>query len=338
MRAVQILDDWGLDALKVVDIEEAKLGHGQVRIAVRAVSLNFRDLRVAQGLYNPKLRRPLTICSDCAGEVVEIGPGVTRAKVGDRVALAFMPGWVAGEPTDAGAKSALGAFAHGVLAERVVEHENGLVHLPEHLSFQEAATLPCAAVTAWHGLVVRSKIKAGDTVVTQGSGGVSVFALQFAKMHGARVIATSSSNEKLARLRALGADETINYKTTPDWDDAVRAMTGGVGAHHIVDVVGSAALNRSMKAARMGGNIISIGVVSGGAEAEMRLAFMKNATVHGIFVGSREMFEAMNRAITQAKLRPVIDRTFKMDQIQEALRHMEAGAHFGKIVVEVNQG
>ena len=335
MRAVQILDDWGLDALKVVDIEEAKLGHGQVRIAVRAVSLNFRDLRVAQGLYNPKLRRPLTVCSDCAGEVVEIGPAVTRAKVGDRVALAFMPGWIAGEPTDAGAKSALGAFAQGVLAERVVEHENGLVHLPEHLSFQEAATFPCAAVTAWHGLVVRSRIKAGDTVVTQGSGGVSVFALQFAKMHGARVIATSSSDEKLARLRALGADDTINYKTTPDWDDAVRTLTGGVGAHHIVDVVGSAALNRSFKAARMGGNIISIGVVSGGAEAEMRLAFMKNATVHGIFVGSREMFEAMNRAITQSKLRPVIDRTFKMDQIQEALRHMEAGAHFGKIVVEV---
>ena len=335
MRAVQILDNWGIDALQIRDVPDAPVGHGQVRIGVRAVSLNFRDLAVAKGFYNPKLRRPLTLCSDCAGVVEEIGPGVTRAKVGDRVALAFMPGWIAGEPTDVGAKSALGAFAQGVLAERVVEHENGLVHLPEHLSFAEAATLPCAAVTAWHGLVVRCRVKAGDTVVTQGSGGVSVFALQFAKLHGARVISTSSSDEKLARLRSLGADDTINYKTTPDWEDAVRTLTGGEGAHHVIDVVGSAALNRSFKAARMAGNVVSIGVVSGGAEAEMRFAFMKNVTVHGIFVGSREMFEAMNRAITQAKLRPVIDRTFKMDQIHEALRHMEAGAHFGKIVIEI---
>ena len=291
---------------------------------------------MAKGFYNPKLRRPLTICSDCAGEVLEIGPGVTRTKVGARVALAFMPGWIAGASTDAVAKSALGAFAQGVLAERVVESENGIVPIPEHLSFQEAATLPCAAVTAWHGLVVRSRMKAGDTVVTQGSGGVSVFALQFAKLHGARVISTSSSDEKLARLRALGADDTINYKTTPDWEEAVRSLTGGEGAHHVVDVVGSAALTKSFKAARAGGNVISIGVVSGGADADIRYAFMKNVTVHGIFVGSREMFESMNRAITLAKLQPVIDRTFKLDQIKEALRHMEAGAHFGKIVIEVS--
>ena len=217
MRAVQIINDWGIDALQVMEIADAPLSHGQVRIGVSAVSLNFRDLAVAKGFYNPKLRRPLTICSDCAGEVIETGPGVTRAKVGDRVALAFMPGWIAGEPTDAGAKSALGAFAQGVLAERVVEHENGLVHIPDHLSFQEAATLPCAAVTAWHGLVIRCGVRAGDTVVTQGSGGVSVFALQFAKMHGARVISTSSSDEKLARLRALGADETINWLVKENW-------------------------------------------------------------------------------------------------------------------------
>jgi NADPH:quinone reductase-like Zn-dependent oxidoreductase len=335
MRAVQIADEWGLDALEVRDIPDQPLAHGQVRVGVRAVSLNFRDLRVAQGLYSPKLRRPLTICSDCAGEVLEIGPGVTRAKVGDRVSLAFMPRWIAGEPTDAGAKSALGAFAQGVLAERVVEHEGGIVHIPEHLSFAEAATLPCAAVTAWHALTLRCRVKAGETLVTQGSGGVSVFALQFGKMHGLRVIATSSSDEKLARLRALGADETINYKTTPDWDDAVRALTNGEGAHHIVDVVGSAELNRSFKAARMMGQVASLGVVSGGAEAEFRFAFMKNVSVHGIFVGSREMFETMNRAITLHKLRPVIDRMFTMDQTRRALQHMEAGGHFGKIVIEL---
>jgi NADPH:quinone reductase-like Zn-dependent oxidoreductase len=335
MRAVQIADQWGLDRLAIADVQDAPLGHGQVRIAMRVCSLNFRDLRVAQGLYHPKLPRPLTLCSDGAGEVVELGPGAARWKVGDRVMPAFMPAWIAGEPTDAGAKSALGAFAQGVLAERVVEHESGLVRVPEHLTFAEASTLPCAAVTAWHALVIRCRVKAGDTVVTQGSGGVSVFALQFAKLHGARVIATSSSDDKLARLRALGADETINYKTTPDWDDEVRRLTGGQGAHHVVDVVGSAALNKSFKAVRMGGNVASLGVVSGGAETDFRFAFMKNATCHGIFVGSCEMFEAMNRAIGLHGLRPVMDGSFPMDQTRQALERMEAGAHFGKIVIEV---
>jgi NADPH:quinone reductase-like Zn-dependent oxidoreductase len=334
MKAIQITGDWGIDQLEMRDVAEVAPGPGEVRIRVHACSLNFRDLRVTQGLYNPKLRRPLTICSDCAGEVVEVASGVTRAKVGDRVSVPFMPAWIAGAPTEAGARSALGAFAQGVLAEQVVQHESAVVQLPAHLSYEEAATLPCAAVTAWHGLVVRCRLKAGDTVVTQGSGGVSVFAIQLAKMFGARVIATSSSAAKLERLRELGATHTINYKETPDWDEAVRQITG-TGADMIVDVVGSTELARSIKAAKVGGSVVTLGLVSGGADANLLPAFMKNLTIHGLFVGSREMFEQMNQAIAVNQMRPVIDRVFAFDQTKEALQHLEAGAHFGKVVIRV---
>jgi NADPH:quinone reductase-like Zn-dependent oxidoreductase len=305
-----------------------------VLIKTRAVSLNFRDLLVVKGDYSRKLPLPLTPCSDCAGEVAAIGPGVTRVKVGDRVAGAFMQTWIDGEVTESKAKSALGAAIPGVLAESVVLHQDGLVHIPAHLSFEEGAALPCAAVTAWHALITKGGLKPGDTVVTLGSGGVSLFALQFAKLTGARVISTSSSEEKLARLRSLGADEGINYKTTPDWDKGVRQLTGA-GADHIVEVGGSGTLPQSFKAVRMAGVISLIGNVAGHGDVNPVPLLMKNVRMQGIFVGSRAMFEAMNRAISDHKLHPVIDHVFPFDQAREAMRHMESGAHFGKVCIKV---
>ena len=298
------------------------------------MSLNYRDLLVVKGDYSRKLPLPMVPCSDCAGEVSAIGDGVARVKVGDRVAGIFMQTWIDGEVTESIAKSALGGAIGGVLAESVLLHENGLVHFPAHLSFEEAATLPCAGVTAWHALVTEGGVKAGDTVVTLGSGGVSIFALQFATLAGARVIATSSTDEKLARLIELGASEGINYNTTPDWDKRVRELTGA-GADHIVEVGGAATLPKSFKAVRMNGRISLIGNVSGHGEVNPVPLLMKNVRMQGIFVGSREMFEAMNQTIAAKQMRPVIDRVFPFEQAREAMRYMESGAHFGKVCISI---
>jgi NADPH:quinone reductase-like Zn-dependent oxidoreductase len=306
-----------------------------VLIRVKALSLNYRDLLVVKGLYNPRMRLPAVPFSDGAGEVVAVGDGVTRVKVGDRVAGIFMQKWLDGGIDEAKAKSSLGGGAEGMLAELVALHEDGVVRLPEHLTDEEAATLPCAAVTAWHALVTAGKLKTGDSVLTQGTGGVSIFALQFARMHGARVIATSSSDEKLARVKQMGASDGINYKTTPDWDKRVLELTGGVGVDHVVEVGGAGTLGRSLKAVRMGGMVALIGVLSGGGEVNPMPILMKNVRVQGIYVGSRAMFEAMNRAIALHQMRPVIDRVFPFAQVKDALRHMESGAHFGKICVRV---
>lgn len=335
MKAYEIRDTFGIDALAVSDRPEPKPGPGQVVVKVRAVSLNFRDLLVVRGDYSRKLPLPMTPCSDCAGEVAAAGDGVTRVKAGDRVAGIFMQTWIDGDVTEAKAKSALGGAIGGVLAESVALHENGLVHIPAHLSFEEAAALPCAAVTAWHALIAEGAVKPGDTVLTLGSGGVSLFALQFAKVAGARVIATSGSDEKLARLRGLGASEGINYNTTPEWDKRVRELTGA-GADHIVEVGGAATLPKSIKAVRMGGRISLIGNVTGAGEINPVPILMKNVRVQGIFVGSREMFEEMNRAIAAHSLRPTVDRVFPFDQAREAMRYMESGAHFGKVCIKVS--
>lgn len=224
MRAYEIRQ-FGIDEVKMAERAEPLAGFGQVVVKVRAVSLNFRDLMVVKGQYNPKLKMPMVPCSDAAGEVTAVGEGVTRVKIGDRVCGTFMQGWLGGEVNEAAARTALGGARDGVLAESVVLSQEGVVPIPAHLSWEEAATLPCAAVTAWHALVTAGQIRAGDTVLTLGTGGVSVFALQFAAMSGARVIATSSSDEKLARIKAMGAWETINYKTTPDWEERARKMT-----------------------------------------------------------------------------------------------------------------
>ncbi|MFL5246008.1 MAG: NAD(P)-dependent alcohol dehydrogenase [Gemmataceae bacterium] len=334
MKVVE-LSKFSLDAFRVVERQEPKPGYGQVQVKVRACSLNYRDLLMATGTYDPRIPLPMVPLSDGAGEVTEMGPGATRFKVGDSVAACFMPGWIEGKLTPAKSATALGASKGGMLADYVVLPEEGLVAIPDHLSFEQAATLPCAAVTAWNALIAQGGLKAGDSVLLQGTGGVSLFALQFAKITGARILLTSSSDEKLARALKLGASDGINYRTTPDWDKRVRELTNGNGVDHVVEVGGAGTLPKSFKAVATGGLISLIGVLTGGGEVNPMPLLMKGVTMRGIYVGSRAMFEAMNRAIGLHKLEPVIDRVFNFDQISEALQYLKSGAHFGKIVMRV---
>lgn len=334
MKAFEIREASGIDALTLTEKPEPKPSYGQVLVNIKAVSLNYRDLLVVKGAYSRNLPLPLIPCCDGAGEVVGVGEGVTRVKPGDRVAGIFFQIWISGELDESKAKSALGGAIDGVLAEYVLFHQDGLVRIPEHLSYEEAATLPCAAVTAWNGLITQGGLKPGDTVLVMGTGGVSIFALQFAKLAGARVIATSSSDEKLERVRQLGASDGINYKSVPDWDKKVLELTGRRGVDHVVEVGGVGTLAKSLRAVRMGGHISLIGVLSGVGEANPLPAVMKNIRIQGIYVGSRDMFEAMNRAIAVHQLRPVVDRVFPFKETHEAYRYMESGAHFGKVVIQ----
>lgn len=336
MKTYEIQSDAGIDALTLVERPEPKPGWGQVLIRVRATSLNYRDLIVVQGGYGNKEKLPLIPMSDGAGEVVAVGEGVTRVKVGDRVAGTFFQNWIAGALTKEKMNSALGGAINGLLTEYAVLSQDGLVLLPDHLSYEEGATLPCAAVTAWHALVTKGSVTAGETVLVLGTGGVSIFALQFAKMHGARVIVTSSSDAKLERAKELGASEVINYKSTPNWEERVYELTARNGVDHVVEVGGAGTLEKSIRAVRVGGRISLIGVLTGGAgEVNPMPVLMKSLTVQGIYVGSREMFEAMNQAIALHQLKPVIDRIFPLTEAQEAYRYMKSAAHFGKIVIQV---
>lgn len=333
MQVYEIRDGFGFENLKRGDKPDPRPGPGQVVVKMRAASLNYRDLLVVKGLYNPKMPLPRVPLSDGAGVVEAVGPGVTRVKTGQRVAGIFMQNWIDGEVDEAKARSALGGAVDGVLAEYVVFDENGLVAVPEHLSDAEAATLPCAAVTAWHALVAEGGTKAGDTVLTQGTGGVSLFAVQFARLLGARVIGTSSSDAKLDRARSLGLSDGINYKTTPEWGDAARKLAGGGGVDHVVEVGGAGTLPQSLRAVRLNGRVSLIGVLSGGSQFNPMPLLMKNVRLQGIFVGSRAMFEAMNRAIALHKLQPVVDKVFPFTEAVGALKHLESGAHFGKVVI-----
>lgn len=335
MKAYELQGGFGIDSLKPVERPEPEPGAGQVLLRMRAWSLNYRDLLMVTGLYNPRLRLPFIPLSDGVGEVVAVGSGVTRVKAGDRVAGIFMQQWVEGEITEAKSRSALGGAIDGVFAEHVVLDAEGVLQVPPHLTDEEAATLPCAAVTAWRALVTEGRLKAGDTVLIQGTGGVSLFALQFARAHGARVIATSSSDAKLARVRELGAADGINYRTTAGWGQRVRELTGGRGVDHVVEVGGAGTFAQSMAAVRMGGRISLIGVLSGAGQVNPTPILMKSVCVQGIFVGSRAMFEEMNRAISVHQMRPVVDRVFAFDELREALRHLESAAHFGKIVLRL---
>lgn len=329
------IQKFGIDELALVERPIPKPNSDAVTIKVNAVSLNYRDWMTVTGLYNPKMVLPRIPMSDGAGEVVSVGENVTNLKAGDRVAAAFMPKWIDGAPTPDIAKSALGGIVDGMLAEYVTIDAQGTVKIPEHLTFEESSTLPCAAVTAWNALVEVGKLKAGDTVLIQGTGGVSIFALQFAKMFGAKVIATSSSNEKIEKLKELGADETINYKETPDWDKRVLEITNNRGVDIIVEVGGANTLNQSLNAVRFCGTICVIGALSGGiGEINTTKILMKGVRVQGIFVGSRVMFEDMNRAISMNNMKPLIDKVFSFDEVREAFKYMESGAHFGKIVIE----
>lgn len=335
-RAVRITSEFSIDALTYDTVELAQPGYGQVLVAIKAVSLNYRDLLIVTGRYSPNLPKPLVIASDGAGEVLAAGDGVRKFKVGDRVAGSFFQNWQSGEIDGEAAASALGGSIDGVLATACVFAERGLVHIPAHLSYEEAATLPCAAVTVWNALVHTAHVKSGDTVLLLGTGGVSIFGLQFAAIHGARTIITSSSDEKLARAKALGASETINYAIAPEWHKDVLRLTGGRGVDIVLEVGGTGTLPKSLRAVRPGGHVSLIGVLAGIAEPLNIGPILHNSIrLQGIYVGSAEMFEAMNRAITANKLKPVIDRTFPFEQAREALRYMESARHFGKIVIRV---
>jgi NADPH:quinone reductase-like Zn-dependent oxidoreductase len=337
MRAYQLAKGGaGVDALVEVERPQPKPAHRQVLVKVKACSLNFRDFAIARGTYRMGVRDNLIPLSDGAGEVAEIGAAVTRVKVGDHIAGNFFQRWPGGEPSAESHKSALGGGIDGMLAEYVVLEEDGVVKIPAHLSLEEGATLPCAAVTVWHAMMEHAKLKAGDTVLLQGTGGVSIFGLQFAKAMGIRAVIISSSDAKLTRAQSLGAAFGINYKTTPDWDKAAIEFTGGVGVDHVVEVGGAATLTRSFGALRAGGKITLIGGLSGGAtELNPGLIFSRRANVQGISVGSTQMFEAMNRAVEANAIKPVIDKVFPFAEAKAAYHHMASGAHFGKIVIRV---
>jgi NADPH:quinone reductase-like Zn-dependent oxidoreductase len=336
MKAYQLTAQTGADALRLNNIPEPKPGPGQVLVRVHATSLNYRDLMIASGRYGAPVSLPLIPLSDGAGEIVSIGDGVTRWKKGDRVAGTFFQNWQTGPIRREAFGAALGGTLNGMLAEFVVLPAEGVIAIPSHLSFEEAATLPCAALTAWNALVTSGKISADQTVLVLGTGGVSIFALQFAKLHGARVIVTSSNNEKLARARSLGADETINYRALPDWDQEVFRLTANAGADHVVEVGGTQTLPKSLCALALGGTISVIGGVSGfTSQIPLSDVLGRSAVLRGIYVGNRDMFAAMNRALEWHRLKPVIDRVFPFAEAVAAYRYQESGVHFGKVVIKV---
>lgn len=332
MKAWQIVSDGGIDALTLAEIATPEPGPGEVRVKIAASSINFRDLMTIKDPKARNLPYPRIPNSDGAGTVTAVGAGVTGLAVGDRVASCFFQDWSAGPCSVDVMNSALGGALDGVLAEEVVLKAGGVIPVPAHFSLQQAATLPCAALTAWHALAEVGQVKAGQTVLLLGTGGVSIFALQFAKIMGARVILTSSSDDKLERAKGMGADETVNYRTTPDWQDAVMDLTGGVGVDTTVEVGGAGTLSRSIAATRVGGSIGMIGVLTGG-EINPTLIMRKSLKVQGIYVGSSKMFADMNAAISLHKLEPVIDQTFAFDDAKAGYRAMEAAGHFGKIVI-----
>ncbi|VTU00181.1 nadph:quinone oxidoreductase : Alcohol dehydrogenase zinc-binding domain protein OS=Pedosphaera parvula (strain Ellin514) GN=Cflav_PD5359 PE=4 SV=1: ADH_N: ADH_zinc_N [Gemmataceae bacterium] len=334
MKVLVVPSGFGLDNLAFQDRPDPAPGPGQVLVRVRAASLNYRDLMIARGVYNPRMKTPRVLGSDGAGEVVAVGPGVTRFAVGDRVIGCFMQGWVTGPISDAAARTTLGCDLDGTLAELVAFSEDGLVSVPGSLTFEEAATLPCAAVTAWHALT-GAGCGPGKTVLLQGTGGVSIFALQFARAMGARVLITSGSDEKLKRAIEMGASAGTNYRTNPAWDKWAREQTDGVGADIVIEVGGAGTLETSVKAVRLGGHVALIGVLSGAGTFNPLPVLMKAVRVQGVFVGSRAMFEDMNRLIAGEGVRPVIDRVFPFADAPTALRHLESGSHFGKVVVAV---
>jgi NADPH:quinone reductase-like Zn-dependent oxidoreductase len=339
MPTALTLTAFGLDHLTLEPHSLAALGPTDVHVRFHAASLNYRDLMVALGHYNPKMQLPRVLGSDAAGEVLAVGIKVTRFQPGDRVVSLFFQDWLNGEIQPLTPKSALGGPIDGVFATERILPETGLVSIPAHLSFEEASTLPCAALTAWNALVEQGNLHAGQTVLVQGTGGVSLFALEIAKMHGATVILTSSSDEKLDRARRLGATHVINYKSTSDWDKSVKDLTNNLGVDHVVEVGGQGTIAKSLSAVRPAGHVHVIGVLSGpdaGPGIDVRSILAKSVHIHGIYVGSRAMFQRMNTAIAANQLHPVIDRVFPLNEVRAAFEHMQHGSHFGKIVLSLN--
>ena len=333
MKAVELRSGFGFDALAVVDRPEPVPRAGDVLVRMRAASLNYRDLQIVRGDYG-EIALPIVPVSDGAGDVVAVGAGVTRFRIGDRVSPIMVPDWLAGAPTAENSRKRLGSAFDGVLAEYMRVPERALVGVPRHMTYAEAATLPVAGVTAWEALFVRGRLQPGEVLVVQGTGGVSIFALQLARAAGARVIVTSSSDEKIARARALGASDGINYRSTPDWHEEVLRLTQGRGADHVIDVVGGSNLARSIAASKIGGTVSLVGYLEGfHADLDIPQVLRRVVTLHGSSVGSRASFEALVAGCEASELRPVIDRVFPLAEARAALEYLARGSHFGKIAI-----
>jgi NADPH:quinone reductase-like Zn-dependent oxidoreductase len=337
MKAFELQDTSGIEALRLVEKPVPSPGERDVLVRIRAVSLNYRDLLTVKGGYGSRQKLPLIPLSDGAGVVEAVGSGVTQFKAGDKVIGSFFENWIGGRPTREKLSGALGGSADGVLCEYRVFRQEALILSPPHLSFEEAATLPCAGLTAWGAVVGAGATKPGDVVLTQGTGGVSLFALQFAAMCGARIIATSSSDAKIEKLKNLGADKTVNYVSVPEWGKLAREMTAGNGVDLVVEVGGVGTLNESIRATRIGGTIALIGVLAGPSPGASRLPLivMQQQRIQGVTVGPVEDLQAMANAMAAVKLRPVIDRVFAFEDCKEAFAYMAEGKHFGKIAIAI---
>lgn len=336
MKCYELQGPSGIDGLTLVERPVPTPGPGEVLVRLKAATLNYRDLLTVKGGYGSRQKFPLVPVSDGAGLVEAVGPGVRALAPGDRVIGSFFEGWLSGEPSEAKMRAALGGAVDGVLAEYRVFPAQALVRTPEHLSDSEAAALPCAGLTAWSAVVKLGQVKPGQTVLTQGTGGVSLFALQFAKMSGARVIATSSSDAKIERLKKLGADVTLNYKSTADWGKKARELSGR-GVDLVVEVGGVGTLNESIRATRIGGTIAFIGVLAGPPASDLRISLMvmQQQRLQGVTVGSIEDLQAMVDAIAVNRMKPVLDRTFSFEQAKDAFSYMASGAHFGKVAIAI---
>jgi len=332
-----VIERPGLDNLKIDELPTPEPGPGEVLVRLRAASLNYRDTLTVVGGYGSRQKQTRLIpLSDGAGEVSKLGPGVKHWRLGDRVIGCLLPDWQGGEISEEKSAVSLGGSVDGCATEYRLFPATGLVRTPEHLSDIEAATLPCAALTAWSAVITQGRVGPGDIVLTQGTGGVSLFALQFARLAGARVLATSSAPDRLQRLRDLGASEVANYREGPDWGRWARALTGGRGVDHVVEVGGAGTLAQSIRAVRVGGTLSLIGVLAGAKpDFNLALVVMQNIRLQGVTVGSRDQFEKMLAAISAHKLRPVIDRVFPLAEIRAAIEYLGAGRHIGKVCIAI---
>lgn len=336
MKVFQLQDDWSIAHLRLAERPRPTPGPGEVLLRMRAASLNYRDLVVVRRGYGHLTGSlPLIPVSDGVGEVVETGPGAEDVSVGERVCPMFMQAWSAGPPSRERLTATLGGPLDGAMAEFMCVPARSVARVPAHLSDEAAATLPCAALTAWNALITEGRLQPGETVLVQGTGGVALFALQFAKLAGARVIVISSSAAKLERARQLGADHLINYREVPEWGKAAKALAGGEGVDHVVELGGSQTLAQSLRAVRTGGTLSLIGVLSGGVVEGIPLGLIvtRQVRLQGITVGSRESFEAMARAMDQHRLEPVVDRVFPFEELPAAMHYLAAGAHVGKVAL-----
>ncbi|MEK9647929.1 MAG: NAD(P)-dependent alcohol dehydrogenase [Gammaproteobacteria bacterium] len=339
MKALQLkASSTSVEGVALVELDKPEAGPGEVLVNIKAVSLNFRDLGIIAGQYfGGPVAKDTVLCSDGAGEVVAVGDGVSRFKVGDKVAGTFFEG-VNDGVANPFVNPALGHSAEGALSEFRVFQEDNLVHIPANLNFEEGSCLPCAGVTAWHAIMEAGKpVSEGDTVLLLGTGGVSIFGLQFAKAAGAKTIVTSSSDEKLQKAKAMGSDMGVNYKDHPDWEEEVKTLTNGQGVNCVVEVGGVGTISKSMMCLGLGGKIGMIGVLAGpNGECNPRNLMMTGSSIHGIFVGSRQMFESMNATIEANDIHPLIDKVFEMDEALDAIKYFQSQAHMGKVVIRVS--